>query len=368
MGKQGALGISWCHYTLNPWEGCEKISPACDFCYAWERDKRWHNGENWGQEAFRLFHRETYWEQPYKWNAEAHANRERRRVFCGSLCDVMEDRRDLDEPRVKLYNLIDACEWLDFLLVTKRPENFRRLLPAAWLAAPRPNVWLITTVESPAYMTRVGDMVEIPAAVHGISAEPLFGDISGDLEPYLRHGKVNWVIAGGESGPNARPSMPADFRKLRDVCAAYQVAFHFKQWGNWKPCEQMLGGSPGRFATVKGESIEFVDEYPKLKWFDVRDAIVLTRVADKHQAGRLLDGTLHDGVPRTGWRKRLSCARSSSMRSPKGSSTPGAGSASRPAPPGSMRTRRPSSRRWRTPGRQWSRLSLRTTPPDLYSA
>jgi protein gp37 len=92
------------------------------------------------------------------WNRAAERAGQARRVFCGSLCDIMEDRRDLDAERERLYGLIDRTLWLDWLLLTKRPMNYIRLLPAHWLEEPRKNVWLLTTVERLDYLWRIGKL------------------------------------------------------------------------------------------------------------------------------------------------------------------------------------------------------------------
>lgn len=222
--------IEWCHHTFNPWWGCTKVSPACDHCYAESLAKRYGHGV-WGKDAPRRFFGDKHWAEPLQWNREAESARERRRVFCGSMCDVMEDREDLRAPRVRLFNLIAETPHLDWLLLTKRPQNFRKFLP--WGDTPgleRPNVWLMTTVESQEYVWRAERLVDIPAVVHGISYEPALGplDISRDLQD-----GINWVIAGGESGGGARPPHPDWFRQARDQCVAANVPFFFKQNGEW---------------------------------------------------------------------------------------------------------------------------------------
>src|SRR5581483_7405074 len=99
----------------------------------------------------------------------------------GSLCDVMEDRDGLQEIREDLYSLIRSTPNLDWLLLTKRPQNFRRFLPNEWLATPVPNVWGMTTVESEDYLWRVGELRKTPFVVRGLSIEPLLGHIKLDL-------------------------------------------------------------------------------------------------------------------------------------------------------------------------------------------
>lgn len=255
-------GISWTHATFNPWAGCTKVSPACDNCYAEIETHRYKFAE-WGPDAVRRTMSAEYWRKPLAWNKQAAEAGERRRVFCGSWCDVMEENdrttssgEKLDQLRDRLYDLIEQTENLDWLLLTKRPQNFRRFLPATWLRSPRPNVWGMTTVESQEYVWRAEELAQTPFVTRGISAEPLLGNV--DLMPWLAVGKIDWVIVGGESQAGARAMRPEYARSLRDQCLQTSVAFHFKQWG-----EHDHG---------------------------------LVKVG-KHNAGRMLDGRLWDEIP-----------------------------------------------------------------------
>jgi len=126
MGKNSR--IEWTNHTFNPWWGCTKVSAARKNCYAEAWSKR--VGQSvWGPNANRRFFGDKHWAEPIKWHSEALAAGQRRRVFCASMADVFEDRRDLDEWREKLWALIDATPQLDWLLLTKRPEMVRRLVP-----------------------------------------------------------------------------------------------------------------------------------------------------------------------------------------------------------------------------------------------
>ena len=120
--------IEWCRHSFSPWEGCERVSRACAHCYAAERDKHWHGGRHWGIASERLLHTDAYWRQPIRWNREALAAGERHRVFCASLSDVFEDRRDLDQERCRLFALIEQTPSLTWMLLTKRPENIVRMI------------------------------------------------------------------------------------------------------------------------------------------------------------------------------------------------------------------------------------------------
>ncbi|HEY3443590.1 MAG TPA: DUF5131 family protein [Paludibaculum sp.] len=233
--------IQWCDETHNPWWGCEKVSPACDNCYAETYDKRevhkpmYTKGRHWGKNTTRHTwpHDSEHWRQPLIWNKKAERNGVRLRVFCGSMCDVMEDRSDLTAERTKLYEVIEQTPYLDWLLLTKRPQNFRRFLPSAWINEPQKNVWLMTTVESQDYIWRIDELMKAPAVVHGISAEPLLGPINLP-QNFLDLGEAGWVITGGESGRNARTKNDGEwYRNLMKQCHIAGIPFFFKQHGTY---------------------------------------------------------------------------------------------------------------------------------------
>jgi len=256
MGKTTA--IQWCHHTFNPWWGCEKISAACANCYA-ESIARRFGKDVWGKDAPRRPQSASYWLQPYDWDYEAQKAKTRRRVFCASMADVFEGRRDLDRLRNALWLLIDSTPFLDWLLLTKRPENILQMVPQNWLDSPRANVWIGTTVENQEQAEhRIPELLRVPARVRFLSCEPLLGPV--DLGPWLsdpcdclipalegagQHTPtcktfsepwgLDWVIVGGESGPKARPMHPAWARQLRAKTQFYGVPFFFKQWGTYRP-------------------------------------------------------------------------------------------------------------------------------------
>ena len=247
-----------------------KVSPACKHCYAESWAKR--VGQNiWGIRAERRFFGERHWDEPLRWNAEAEAAGKRARVFCASVADVFEDRRDLDLWRERLWLLITTTPALDWLLLTKRPEAVRRLTP--WQNEWPNNVWLGATVEDQELAEeRLPILCEIPAVVRFISAEPLLGPL--DLDPWLHD--LDWVITGGESGARARPSSPSWFVALMNQCMAADVPFHFKQWGDWGP----------------GQGINLA----KARASQAADGTPMIRVGKK-AAGRVLEGAIWDGLP-----------------------------------------------------------------------
>jgi protein gp37 len=205
-------GIAWTHHTFSAWEGCAKVSAGCKHCYAETRNERFHGGKHWGADAPRLMRSESYWREPLKWARAARAAGERRRVFCSSLADVFEDRPDLEAPRARLFSIIEATPELDWLLLTKRPENMHRLVPLSWRNRWPSHVWAGTTAENMEMLEQRSRWLRlIPARVRFLSCEPLLEAL--DINSISRLNRnadehtdgINWVIVGGESGPKARP-------------------------------------------------------------------------------------------------------------------------------------------------------------------
>lgn len=220
--------IEWTHHTFNPWWGCTKVSPGCKYCYA-ETWARRIGQDVWGARAPRRELTPAYWKQPLAWNAEAERRKKRARVFCASMADVFEDRRDLDERRVRLWEVIAQTPELDWLLLTKRPQHVARMSP--WGADWPQNVWLGVTAENQKWLDKRLPLLQaIPARVRFLSCEPLLGPL--DLS---RAAGVHWVIAGGESGHHAREMHPEWLTSVRDQCVHAGIKFLFKQWGNWRP-------------------------------------------------------------------------------------------------------------------------------------
>lgn len=225
--------IEWAHHTFNPWIGCAKVSEACKNCYAERQQTVALKGIKWGLNTDRYLKAESGWREPLAWNREAAKLGVRYRVFCASLADVFEDRRDLDSQRERLWKLIDATPHLDWLLVTKRIDLVGEMVP--WGQSWPANVWLGCTVENQRRVDeRLPHLLKYPAVVRFISAEPLLESI--ELSRYL-HG-LDWVITGGESDnrKDVARATPAEwFRKLRDQVTGAGVPFFFKQWGNHAP-------------------------------------------------------------------------------------------------------------------------------------
>lgn len=216
--------IAWTDRTFNPWMGCQRVSPGCKHCYA-ERmvTVRMARPNLWGRDSDRQVTSDQNWKQPHKWNREAQERGTPIRVFCGSLCDVFDSHHTASLTRPRLWKLIHDTPALDWQLLTKRPETIQRFLPEDWGAGYQ-NVWLGVTIESNKYVSRAVILRGIPAAVHFVSYEPALGPLDK-----LELTGLDWIIYGGESGPNYRPHDPQWARDMRDRCVAAGVPYFFKQ-------------------------------------------------------------------------------------------------------------------------------------------
>lgn len=339
--------IEWTDHTFNPWIGCTKVHEGCAHCYA-EADMDKRRGRvKWGPGGTRSKTSADYWKQPLKWNREAEQAGVRARVFCASLADVFEDwggpinlgnMREavlirstggycvgicddrekwvtLDDLRRDLFALIAATPWLDWLLLTKRPENILEMWP--FIGCPDAgvpgtlgrrlrydNVWIGTSISLQAHAeTQIPELLKCRdlAPVLFLSIEPLLGPINltmirdpnrfpgcayfdvlsgrmiheDDGNKWTPEPHIDWVIVGGESGPGARPLHPQLARDIRNQCQAAGVPFHFKQWGQWSPITTTTGR----------QEVPFMD-------FDTtgeRGHFGFSNVG-KARAGRMLDG------------------------------------------------------------------------------
>jgi protein gp37 len=312
--------IEWTDATFNPWIGCERVAPECDNCYAAARSKRVGEPELW--EGHRRRTSEVYWRGPLKWARTLPAELGRRpRVFCASLADVF-DNRAKPEWLADLFALIRATPELDWLLLTKRITRAAHCLERV---PPFPNVWLgVSAGTREAYERDVPRLLAIPGpVVRFVSMEPLLEDVGrldyatrstservyvdNPLTGFRSNGqggdfgrRVDWVIAGGESGPGARPMHPDWPRAIRAQCAEHRVPFFFKQWGEWAPydSERDVGVADSPKAVAGNYGRKFRHLTPA--GLDVRDGASCTATVvriGKKAAGRLLDGRVHDEVP-----------------------------------------------------------------------
>lgn len=233
--KREGTGISWTDLTFNPWIGCTKVSPACLRCYA-EDLATTRLGVEWGPGAPRRRTAPGNWQKPRRWNRIAQECQHRLKVFCASLADVLDN--EVDEAwRADLAALIIETPWLDWMLLTKRIGNARKMLAAMFPDGVPDNVALGVTIANQEEADR--DLPKALSVKSGLgirrlflSMEPLLGAVN--LAPWLPY--IDLVIVGGESGgKDAREILPEWVQSLRDQCAAAGVPFHFKQWGEWLP-------------------------------------------------------------------------------------------------------------------------------------
>jgi protein gp37 len=287
--------IEWATHTFNPWEGCQKVGPGCDHCYAETRNARFGGGTapNWGPGAPRRRTSASNWRKPLAWQAEAERTGIRPRVFCASLADVFDNAVDV-EWRGDLLSLIERTPDIDWLLLTKRIGNVVPMLADCERTRLPDNVWLGATIVNQAEADRdIPKLLAVPARVRFLSMEPLLGPVTLDWFPVFgpdRERLLHWVIVGGESGPGARPMHPDWARSLRDQCAAAGVAYLFKQWGEWAPLDHVTLTAPVTPAAsmmFDGTLVIHGNGPPIAE---------LARVGKK-AAGRFLDGITHDGFP-----------------------------------------------------------------------
>jgi len=227
----GLNDVSHKGYTFNPWIGCTHKSPGCIHCYAETLlDHRFKTVE-WGKGKPRNKTSISNWKKPITWNKKASSLGVRFKVFCASLADVF-DAEVADEWRSELWDLIDSTRELDWLLLTKRIENVKTMVPDKWMDGGWPShVWLGTSVEDQQRADeRVDLLLEHPAPVRFLSCEPLIGPLN-----IPRISELEWVICGGESGKEARAMLPSWAIQLRNDCLRANTPFFFKQWGEWGP-------------------------------------------------------------------------------------------------------------------------------------
>lgn len=353
--------IEWTDFTVNFWEGCQKVGPGCDHCYAEARNVRFH-GDNWGPGKPRRYVKGgiAKLRKINKGACNFHAeNGHWPRVFCSSLSDIFDNAVDRDW-RAEAFKELTAATNTRPQLLTKRVGNVFQMIPPAWAMQWPAHVGLMITVVNQAEADRdIPKLLDLKARLGipwvGLSMEPLLGPV--DISPYMlgcfecgqecgfRSGPesppevekcnscglitghfgefcsecghqdfsfvcpdceavaheyhpdtetLDWVIVGGESGHNARPTHPDWIRSLRDQCEATGTPFLFKQWGEWGVERPKAGGDLGR--DMRKGKVRFVqlDRAPD-GHFRKGDAIM--RRVGKARAGRLLDGREWNGIP-----------------------------------------------------------------------
>lgn len=332
--------IEWCDHTFNPWEGCQKVGPGCDHCYAETRNARFAGGTavNWGPGAPRRRTSAANWRKPLQWNRDGtfyaiHGRRQR--VFCASLADVFDNEVDLLWRR-DLFRLIVDTPNLDWLLLTKRIGNVPVMLRHIGVDRLPDNVWLGATIVNQVEADRdIEKLLMTPARRRFLSMEPLLGPVDlrawfdptgvccmqemqscadcpadapwihGPTTEYAEDGtgysspEIDWVIVGGESGAGARPMHPEWARDLRNQCATYGVPFLFKQWGEWREprAGERYDTTMGRAQRIPAFIVSTAGTVHCFENDQTRDGGQTMLRVGKRAAGRLLDGRPHDEFP-----------------------------------------------------------------------
>jgi len=236
--------IEWTESTWNPVTGCTKVSPGCAHCYAERMANRLQAmGQPNYVNGFEVTLHEQALDLPLRWKKP-------QMIFVNSMSDLFHEQVPFDFIR-RVFAVMEEASWHRFQVLTKRSARLAELTPV--LPWPE-NVWMGVTVESEEFAFRMDHLRTVPSAVRFLSLEPLLGAV-----PEMDLTGVHWVIAGGESGPGARPVKAAWVRDVMRQCRAAEVPFFFKQWGG----------------------------------------------QNKKKAGRVLDGRLHDEMPLPA--KRQSC-------------------------------------------------------------
>lgn len=328
MGE--VTGIEWTDGTWNPWWGCQEVGPGCAHCYAAALDAR-VGGDHFGAHADRRRTSAKNWNDPLRWNRQAEEfaliHGRRRRIFCGSMMDIMDNAVPL-EWSLAAFARIEECSRIDWQPLTKRVGNVRRRIPDHWhFAWPKHVGLMITVVDQEEADRDIPKLIELKRDFHipwiGLSMEPLLGPVDltrvlcsgykdtggerisvgdltvemndaildgrsnssrvptinalgGDVERLLNLPAIDWVITGGESGPDARPGNPQWYRDLQHQCAEAGVPFFFKQWGEWVSVSEVAGEGPH---------------------FKFEDGRTVRRIGKK-KAGSTLDGRHYKEFPR----------------------------------------------------------------------
>lgn len=216
--------IEWTDATWNPITGCTKITAGCDNCYAERFAERFRGVPGHPFESgFDLTLRPERLAQPLAWKRP-------RMIFVNSMSDLFH--KQVPREFIDLvFDTMELADWHVFQVLTKRSSLMRAYLQRRYAERPAPaHIWLGVSVEDGRSKARVAHLREAPAAVRFLSVEPLIGPI-GELDL----DGIHWVIAGGESGPGARPMHIEWAREIRDLCSEQRVAFFFKQWGGIRP-------------------------------------------------------------------------------------------------------------------------------------
>lgn len=216
--------IEWTNATWNPVTGCTKISAGCDNCYAERFSERFRGVKDHPFETgFDLTLRPDRVEQPLTWKKS-------KMVFVNSMSDLFHKEVPKDYI-ASVFETMEKADWHIFQVLTKRSSLMRDFINDRYKNEAVPeHIWLGTSVEDYTKRSRIKHIQDTNASVRFLSIEPLIGS-PGEMNLT----GIQWVIVGGESGPNARPMQLSWVRSIRDQCVEQEVPFFFKQWGGYRP-------------------------------------------------------------------------------------------------------------------------------------
>lgn len=226
--------IEWATKVWNPVTGCTKVSEGCRNCYAEGIAKRF-----WGERKFSdVICHEDRLDQPSKW-------RKPQRIFVNSMSDLFHP--DVPNSFIKdvLY-IMEICPQHTFMILTKRPERMQEFIEdycKPRIGSPIENLWLGVSVEDQKTAEdRIPFLVNTPAVVRFLSCEPLLDLVAVDVKNHSDlYNKIDWIIAGGESGPKARKMEAYWARELQTYCWDFDIPFFFKQWGEFNEAGERVG-------------------------------------------------------------------------------------------------------------------------------
>ena len=237
--------IEWTDHTWNPWYGCHKVSEGCRNCYMYREMA------HYGRDPSHVQRSKTTFRDPLKWAKVARRKGERYKVFVCSWSDFFIE--EADPCRDEAWEIIKQTPELTYMILTKRPERLLEELAVVsvngWITYPFSNIWLGVSVEDQRTADiRIPLLFQVPSVKRFISCEPLLSELlishwfTSSVNSQLGYTifGLDWVIVGGESGPNARPCHPDWVRSIRDQCIVAGVPFFFKQWGEYLPLEPAL--------------------------------------------------------------------------------------------------------------------------------
>lgn len=324
--------IKWATKVWNPTTGCSKVSAGCENCYAINMSNRLSSIES-TKERYRGTVKRTEGGK-LNWTGQVTGHvgqlnvpkrwKKPQRIFVGSMSDILHENIDFNFLR-EVFDTMSRCKQHTFMVLTKRPERLNEfwewyadsedLSPRGLTQVHIPNVWIGTSVENQEQAEkRIPHLLQVPAAVRFLSCEPLLGPV--DISNYLHDSNCNevrqeigcicsepreyscdWLIAGGESGHNARPMHPDWVYTLRDQCQTANIPFFFNQWGEFLPNGE--SGDPEHQDSFTGDPMDYypdLDKFEELQEESDKKLVVIKAHGHqfykegKKKAGRLLDG------------------------------------------------------------------------------